>query len=291
MDSLGDNTKKILKTNKFLSQKSTTRNECVLSTKGERDYMEDNRSIYHRDNISIYTIYDGHGGYKTSQRATTELSDIIYDNLINVLPTDDEEEIEIQIKKSFYDFDQSLLENMDDHYEDGTTVTMVIYIKDAKSPRIYFVNLGDSRTMMIQITDMVEMIFSTFDHKPVYPSEINRIIESGGTVAYGRVNGNIGVSRSLGDLTYKIKDDVYEPVYSPVSSEPDVFSIEATPGILILATDGLWDVITNGEVVTIVDNYTKGKNTNITKACKDLIKLALQRESGDNITVMAIVIK
>lgn len=43
----------------------------------------------------------------------------------------------------------------------------------------------------------------TTDHKPDDPKEKDRIQKAGGIVANGRVNGNLNLSRALGDLEFK----------------------------------------------------------------------------------------
>lgn len=285
--------------NLYLSQKPTNGSECILATSGiHHNYMEDNRSIYHRDDISIYAVYDGHGGLETSRKAASELSEAIYQKLNNILPHNDEYLIKNTIKEAFYEFDKDLVQDFKKYEYDGSTVTMVIYIKDQQDSlkdRMYFVNLGDSRTIFIQITELVELIFSTEDHKPTSATEIERINKAGGIVEYGRVNGNLAVSRGLGDLNYKTYktntgEIYYDPIHSPVSAEPDIFCISGTPGILVLASDGLWDVLTNNDIVDIVQNNSSKIISNISNMCKSLITEAIHRKSRDNITVMVIVI-
>ena len=47
------------------------------------------------------------------------------------------------------------------------------------------------------------------DHKPSQDRECSRIISAGGFVSLvGRINGNLNVSRSLGDLKYKQVEQV-----------------------------------------------------------------------------------
>ena len=58
-------------------------------------------------------------------------------------------------------------------------------------------NSGDSRSVASvgkQVTPL------SHDHKPEDQKELNRIQKAGGMVSYGRVNGNLNLSRALGDL-------------------------------------------------------------------------------------------
>lgn len=70
------------------------------------------------------------------------------------------------------------------------------------SPRfIYIANCGDSRAVLCR---QGEPVFSTQDHKPGLPSEMDRIVKAGGSVMIARVNGSLAVSRALGDYDYKV---------------------------------------------------------------------------------------
>ena len=75
----------------------------------------------------------------------------------------------------------------------------VIFI-DKEANKIYVANAGDSRCVMGKDKKHVEM---SFDHKPENQTEIDRITKSGSTITEGRVDGNLNLTRSLGDLKYK----------------------------------------------------------------------------------------
>ena len=75
----------------------------------------------------------------------------------------------------------------------------VVYIDKAQK-KIYVANAGDSRCVMGKAGASVEM---SIDHKPDGPVEIERIEKSGSTITEGRVDGNLNLTRSLGDLKYK----------------------------------------------------------------------------------------
>jgi len=48
----------------------------------------------------------------------------------------------------------------------------------------------------------------SFDHKPTNEGERTRIVEAGGTVEAGRVNGNLALSRALGDFEFKMNSSL-----------------------------------------------------------------------------------
>ncbi len=62
---------------------------------------------------------------------------------------------------------------------------------------VYIANSGDSRSAASIKSKTVEL---SVDHKPEDPIETSRINKAGGEVVYGRVNGNLNLSRALGDL-------------------------------------------------------------------------------------------
>lgn len=80
----------------------------------------------------------------------------------------------------------------------GCTSNVVYINKDMK--KIFVANAGDSRCVMGKNGQAVEM---SIDHKPESQTEIDRITKSGSTITEGRVDGNLNLTRSLGDLKYK----------------------------------------------------------------------------------------
>jgi serine/threonine protein phosphatase PrpC len=65
---------------------------------------------------------------------------------------------------------------------------------------IFQANVGDSRAIAC-IAGKEESLSS--DHKPSYPIEKRRIRAAGGWVEANRVNGNLALSRALGDFVFK----------------------------------------------------------------------------------------
>jgi len=91
------------------------------------------------------------------------------------------------------------------------------------------------------------------DHKPGLPGEWNRITRAGGFVEGDRVNGDLATSRAIGDLEYK-QDRNLPRSLQVLSVTPDVGILARSPSdeFIILACDGVWDVLSSQEAVDFV---------------------------------------
>ncbi|XP_039145773.1 probable protein phosphatase 2C 24 [Dioscorea cayenensis subsp. rotundata] len=181
----------------------------------------------------------------------------------------------------------------------GSTAVVAVVTPD----QIIVSNCGDSRAVLCK--GGVAIPLST-DHKPDRPDEMERIEQAGGRVIYWdgpRVLGVLAMSRAIGDAYLK----------PYVISEPEVTVTERTgeEECLILASDGLWDVVSNemacdiarmclrasgGDGDESVGYETEGHaRRGSDKACCDasmlLTKLALARHSADNVSVVVIDLK
>ena len=86
------------------------------------------------------------------------------------------------------------------------------------------------------------------DHKPDDPLERQRIEAANGFVEEGRVNGQLGLSRALGDFEFK-KNIMLKPELQAVTALPDVkvvpFKNNNDIEFILLACDGLWDCMSS----------------------------------------------
>jgi serine/threonine protein phosphatase PrpC len=119
----------------------------------------------------------------------------------------------------------------------GCTANVVFIDKDAK--KIYVANSGDSRCVMGRAGKAVEM---SIDHKPDCKTEIDRIEKSGSTITDGRVDGNLNLTRSLGDLKYKHREHL-TPEEQAITANPDTYEFELTSDIdfILMGCDGIWE--------------------------------------------------
>lgn len=157
-------------------------------------------------------------------------------------------------------------------------------------------NAGDSRVVMCRANGVTEAM--SFDHKPSHDIEMKRITAAGGFVnQFGRVNGNLNLSRSIGDLKYKqvpkipVKDQM-------ITAQPDIKAtvLKPTDEFIILACDGIWDCLTNEEAVKYVRDRIDTKTpAEIGTEMLDEIISNDPRETqgigGDNMTVMVVDLK
>ncbi|KAF5299611.1 hypothetical protein FQA39_LY11526 [Lamprigera yunnana] len=213
---------------------------------GWRVNMEDSHthilSLPEDPGSAFFAVYDGHGGAKIADYAGKHLHKFITNrteykegNIIDAM------------KQAFLEMDE-VMQNDDSlkHEQAGTTaITMVI-----KDNKLFCANVGDSRAVA-SINGIAEPLST--DHKPHLQEEFDRITAAGGWVDCNRVNGNLALSRALGDFIFK-RNYKMKPEQQIVTAYPDVEVRNITPHweFIVLACDGIWDVMTNEEVVTFV---------------------------------------
>lgn len=126
-----------------------------------------------------------------------------------------------------------------------------------KFNELFVANAGDSRAVLSRKGTAIPM---SFDHKPENDREIKRILLAGGEVLDGRVNGNLNLSRAIGDLEFK-NNKKLKPEDQLVIAKPDVRSIMITPSddFLIIGCDGIWETLSNEEMVNFLYKRIKGE--------------------------------
>lgn len=137
---------------------------------------------------------------------------------------------------------------------------------------LYVANAGDARGVLCRGGKALRL---TYDHKGTDKQEAKRIMDSGGFVMSGRVNGVLAVTRSLGDSS--MKDFV---VGAPYTTETELTEDDE---FLILACDGVWDVLDDQAAANLIRT-----EQNPQAATETLLREALRLYTNDNITVMVI---
>ncbi|CAM9355359.1 unnamed protein product [Scytosiphon promiscuus] len=195
--------------------------------------------------------------------------------------------------------------------EAGSTATTCLVM----GSRLYMANVGDSRTVVCRGG---KLWMASNDHKPSRADEQDRVQRAGGFVAHRRVMGELAVSRAFGDSEFKGnlsrrargtsgasregpkegEDDAEdtmlerETAYAQlITAEPEFLVSEVTPQdqFLVLACDGVFDVLTSEEVVSNV--YEKMKiHADAQRCCEDLTEKAIvERRTRDNVSLVLLV--
>lgn len=123
----------------------------------------------------------------------------------------------------------------------------VVYI-NKKTKKIYVSNAGDSRCVMSVGGKAVEM---SIDHKPNDEGERARIEAAGSEVnAEGRVDGNLNLSRSLGDLKSKHRPHLPAEEQA-ITANPDTYVFDLTDDLdfILMGCDGIWEKNDNEKAV------------------------------------------
>ena len=259
----------------------------VSSIKGRRDKNEDEHDIIINSNgsnkqlknIDFYAVYDGHGGNEVSTYLKNHLSKhFTKKNLTYPLS----QKCVIKI----YDRLQKSLSNYKFAYRAGSTglVVIVFWLNGKKSLSIF--NNGDCRCVICRKNIAIPL---TKDHKPHWPEELYRIEGVDGEKidwsGYDpRING-LSVSRSFGDLD-SVPEVTHRPqFYGYMLGKDDKF--------IIIACDGLWDVLSNSDACNFVllhcyDKTLKIRINKKTSISQKLAEYAIKRGSMDNITVIVV---
>lgn len=188
-----------------------------------------------------------------------------------------------------------------DDEDPGTTIVVVVVTPEW----VVCANAGDSRAVFSKSGGKAVPL--SYDHKPDDDAEEKRIREAGGYVAGGRVEGDLAVSRGLGDYRFKEpktvlmgaavhfasatepSENMLLPEDQKVSPLPDVVTQMRNKDIdefIIIACDGIWDVQTNYEgIKTVADMFADGE-TDLGLACEEVLDMCLAHGSKDNMTAL-----
>ncbi|XP_022175018.1 probable protein phosphatase 2C T23F11.1 [Myzus persicae] len=257
------------------------------SMQGWRINMEDSHThilaLPDDPSAAFFGVYDGHGGARIAQYAGKHLH-----KFITKRPEYEENKISDALQLGFMDMDTAMAEDEVLKDELAGSTAVVVLLKDKK---MYCANVGDSRAIA-SVSGVVEPL--SYDHKPNNELETKRIEAAGGWVMFNRVNGNLALSRALGDYIFK-KNDQKKLDEQIVIAWPDIEVKPVTKDLefIVLACDGIWDVMTNEEVVEFV-RFRVSNGMEPEDICEDLMTrcLAPNGQMGglgcDNMTVVIV---
>ncbi|KAK1392253.1 Protein-serine/threonine phosphatase [Heracleum sosnowskyi] len=240
------------------------------SFKGKRANMEDFYDVkvtkIDGTTVCLFGIFDGHGG----SRAALFLKNHLFDSLVK--HPDFLSNTRLAISQTYQQIDKDFLESEKDTFrDDGSTASTAVLVGN----HLYVANVGDSRTVISKAGKAIPL---SEDHKPNRSDERKRIENAGGVVIWAgtwRVGGVLAMSRAFGNRMLK----------QFVVAEPDIQDLVINEDfeLLVLATDGLWDVVPNEDAVSLATTVVEPE-----AAAQKLIDTAFTRGSADNITCIVV---
>ncbi|KAK9805433.1 hypothetical protein WJX73_006037 [Symbiochloris irregularis] len=240
--------------------------------RGKRASMEDfykaefKASPYYPDTVGLFGVFDGHGGPNAADFVRQTLFERFVSN------PNFTKDLKTALIEAFVETDSLYLDSEGaGAKDDGCTAITAVLV----GQRLVVANVGDSRAVLCRAGKAKPL---SEDHKPNRTDERARIEGAGGVVVWAgtwRVGGVLAVSRAFGDRLLK----------RYVVATPDVVieDLDADAECVIMATDGLWDVVTNQEACNMVKDTRDAK-----QAAERLTNEAFSRGSNDNISCVVI---
>lgn len=283
------------------------------AVQGVRDNMEDEVLVhFNEEGKYLYAaVFDGHGGEAAAQWLSKQLQRTVHTSITvgEELAATSE-----RLVDSFHQADKELLAHLESIGGEvtagsGATATVVL-VKDG---RMVVANVGDSEAVLSRKGVAVPLArrHRVYGSGPEVQAEIDRIKATGGWVDDGRVCSVLAVSRAFGDWEFKgeglkrllqggIEKGFWDGDFAaqqsftsdPVIVTPDVSEtiLSEDDEFLIVASDGLWDVLPPREAVAWARKEFKAKRS-ASEVAQSLTGLALKRYTTDNVGVVVIDLK
>lgn len=261
--------------NKIDSNNSETPNSTLTSSSQTNLSKEASVSTDSTTTNTIKTS-NSNSSLSTNKSSTNSNSSVITEEQQNKL--------RVAIRQGFLNLDAKIRKRSEfDRGEDKSGSTAVACL--ISPTHVYLINCGDSRA--ISVCDN-QIILNTLDHKPINPAERERIHAAGGSVMIQRVNGSLAVSRALGDYEYKSVEGK-GPCEQLVSPEPEIYIHERTDKdeFVVLACDGIWDVMTNEDLKEYVHGRLKVTD-DLVRISNDVLDTCLSKGSRDNMSIIIV---
>jgi serine/threonine protein phosphatase PrpC len=264
--------------------------------------MEDAHSI--ENGGRFVAVFDGHGGSDVSSMLRERLYEL-YRKILAEKHWETRDDFDLKLRRvpsasshvgairgALEEVEINVLIQEDLVYQGSTAVAVIIHVDEDGGKTLLSANIGDSRAVLSRKGKAVEL---TRDHKPNDEREKARIRALGEDVEwdpYGQLYRvrDLSLSRAIGDRFAK----------PAVSSEAEIkhFPLsEAEDEFIILASDGLWDVMSSQEAVDYVhqslcdpgsDDGKWNKNIPRRLVARKVANEALERGSADNVCVLVV---
>lgn len=269
---------------------------------GARWTMEDAYTIANGGHFAA--VYDGHGGDAVSGMLRDRLHNL-YTKALPQRHYDEKQRLHdvslsvpsirthtTALRGALKRVEREVLRQDDLEFQGSTAVVVIVHVDEEGQRSLLSANVGDSRAVLSRGGKAVDL---TRDHKPSDEREKARIRSMGEDVEwdpYGELYRvkDLSLSRAIGDRFAK-------PVVTSEAEIDCITVVDDEDEFFVLASDGLWDVMTSQEVVNFVRDNMRGDpaaNPNMgpeekrRKMARMVANEALERGSADNVCVILV---
>ena len=233
-------------------------------------------------NQMIFEIFDGHGGDEISTYLQNNLAQIYKQNLLL-----NKGNIILSLKNAFHDADDEMRNQLNIEGLGSTGTLVHIKWESENELIVYSANVGDSRVSLISPEHIIRL---SYDHRTTDKKERKRILDSGLEIIDDRINGTLMLTRIFGNYEYKGNPETEEEeesnnkglICEPFISKINI-DLEIENQFLILASDGIWDTISEEEIQHIIQNHNDTQ-----QLCSIIIKNCIRNEAWDNMSIFAV---
>ncbi|XP_038718734.1 protein kinase and PP2C-like domain-containing protein isoform X2 [Tripterygium wilfordii] len=255
-----------------------------FATCGKREAMEDTHFLMphfsSEEEVHVFGVFDGHRGVAAAEFSARALPGFLH-NLGSINSPAD------ALVEAFVRTDAAFRNELESHckskrlkqkdWHPGCTAIAALIVRN----KLLVANAGDCRTILCRAGQPFAL---SRDHVASCLEERDRVVSMGGEVKWQLDTWRVGLAAL--QVTRSIGDDDLKPA---VTAEPEITEtlLSAEDEFLVMASDGLWDVVSNAEVVSIIKDTVKEPGM----CSKRLATEAAARGSKDNITVIVVFLR
>ena len=238
--------------------------------------------------IALFGVYDGHGGDAAARYLSRHLLPSIDAHLsadphVHAPGEHDDEASLRALVAGFGACERALLAAA---CPAGAAAVVLMMQRGGRALNLAW--CGDCRAVLCRAGKPLDL---TSDHRTTNPSESARAQSEGGVIIDGRLGDALAVTRSFGNAWV-------EPQDGPTATPKKLAGLTALPEchsealcsddeFVILASDGLWDVVSSADATRIVRSELAAYD-DAQIAAEKLIEVALRRRADDNITATVV---
>ncbi|KAK9828974.1 hypothetical protein WJX72_003167 [[Myrmecia] bisecta] len=169
----------------------------------------------------------------------------------------------------------------------GTTALAALVL----GQNLHVANLGDCRAVVCRRgpDGFTKSVALSTDHTP--EEEAERIAEAGAKVFDNRINGELEVSRSLGDFDHPDLKRLSGPPGALIAdAEVQRFEVEEGDEFMVMASDGFWKKHHSNEAAMATARRRLRNHKNPQLCAEELVQDVLARGTDDNVTVIVVLL-